>query len=215
MGGGRCGTGRPSPDVARKPLQKLPQSAFLAKAIKLAESTASRVIGKPSLAARCAGSSSPHSGPQQDRRPSKNRIAKPACTLLSDSFVVRARPGTCGNTRENAEARGRLFSLVPGCSRHSGPRKAAGTALRSFSPQIRTLTLTRARVVTFAFSQSAATVVSRAAAILVSVATEMLNSPRSIAPKPKQERSRPSVPRESFLAVVLLLRTDRIDRPSL
>jgi hypothetical protein len=46
----------------------------------------------------------------------------------------------------------------------------------------------------FAFSQSPATVASRAAAILASVVTEMLNSPRSIAPNDDEH---PDCDRES------------------
>jgi hypothetical protein len=54
-------------------------------------------------------------------------------SCLPDRFICREQPGTRGKTRENAEARGRLFSPVPGCSRHAGPQKdrRKGAAVRS------------------------------------------------------------------------------------
>ncbi|MFI4991363.1 MAG: hypothetical protein ACHQHO_10690, partial [Solirubrobacterales bacterium] len=65
-----------------------------------------------------------------DRRRLERRLRAQGLGLLSedaaltpDTFVVREQPGTRGKTRENTGARGRLFSPVPGCSRHSGPQK--------------------------------------------------------------------------------------------
>jgi hypothetical protein len=74
-----------------------------------------------------------HLGPQKGRRRRENRIGKPNRTLLPDRFIFREQPGTRGNIRENAGARGTLFSPVPGCSRHSGPQmdRRKGAAVRS------------------------------------------------------------------------------------
>jgi hypothetical protein len=73
------------------------------------------------------------SGPHKDRRSSKNRIGKPSQSLLPDRFIFREQPGTRGNIRENAEARGRLFSPVPVRSWHAGTQKdrRKGVAVRS------------------------------------------------------------------------------------
>jgi hypothetical protein len=94
-------------------------------------------------------------------------------------------PSTGGNTREAAKTLGlavgcsRLFPAVPG----TGDRKrTAGTALRSFLRPIRTFDVDPRARHTFAFSQSAATVMPRPAATLTIVSKRTLNSPRSIAP---------------------------------
>jgi hypothetical protein len=79
-------------------------------------------------------------------------------------FIVRAQPGTCGKTRENTGARGRLFSPVPGCSRHSGPQKDRKSRAAVLLRPIKTFDVDPRTRQTFAFSHSAATVMPKPAA---------------------------------------------------
>jgi 5-methylcytosine-specific restriction enzyme A len=55
---------------------------------------------------------------------------------LPDERQNWEQPGTCGNIRENTGARGRLFSLVPGCSGHWEPQedRRKGAAVLSAAP---------------------------------------------------------------------------------
>jgi hypothetical protein len=62
-------------------------------------------------------------GPQTDRRERENGLGKPTRTLLPDTFVLRAQPGTRGKTRVNAEACRGLFPAFSCCSRHAGPQR--------------------------------------------------------------------------------------------
>jgi len=123
----------------------------------------------------------------QDRK----RTAEPSKTAQESQNDPHSPIGSLSeHRREHAGKPAKTMGLAVGCSRlfpavpgTRDRKRTAGTALRSFLHPIRTFDVgPRARHI-FAFSQSAATVVSRAAAILASVATETLNSPRSIAPK--------------------------------
>jgi len=83
--------------------------------------------------------------------------------LLPDTFIVRAQAGTRGKSRENAVARGRLFSPVPGCSRHRGPQRDRRNRAAVLLHPIRTFDVDPRARHTFALSQSAATVMLRPA----------------------------------------------------
>lgn len=98
-------------------------------------------------------------------------------------------PGTCGKTRENTEARGRLFPPIPNCSRHRGPQRdrSKGAAV-PFAPDhghscIRMVKTPRSR-------RALQRVTTRVAATLTSMSRRTRYSPHSIAPY-WNARSRP------------------------
>jgi hypothetical protein len=60
--------------------------------------------------------------PQTDRKIAENGLAEPTWTLRPDFRKNREQQRTRANSRENAEACGRLFACVRGCSWGFGPQ---------------------------------------------------------------------------------------------
>ncbi len=137
----------------------------------------------PGTTYRCLGWHTPGIGTAKRPQRALNRHRK-ANSNLSPRYVHS--PGTAGNKRENPRKHWASWNTVLACSRLF---PALGTAK---GPQERRCGPFRRRVRTFdadpsarhifAFSQSAATVISRPPASLTIVSRRTLNSPRSIAP---------------------------------